>query len=102
MNFKARVFEIVKTIPKGKVATYGDIAEKLGIKGGARAVGNALHKNTNSEIVPCHRVVNFKGQLAKNYAFGGAQGQKERLQNEGVCVNDFKVDLGQYRFNFTK
>ena len=64
-NLSARIYEIVSNIPRGEVMTYGQIAEMLGDKRLARAVGNALHKNPDRENIPCHRVVNFKGELSK-------------------------------------
>ena len=59
-----KVYEFIKTIPKGKVATYGKVAEYLGNKYLARVVGNALHKNPDPANIPCHRVVNCKGELS--------------------------------------
>ena len=97
MTFRERVFEAVKLIPRGKVATYGDIAAVIGVSGGARAVGNALHTNTNGDIVPCHRVVAANGRLAPNYAFGGSGEQARRLTAEGVEVWAGKVDLAKFR-----
>ena len=66
-----RIYEAVKRIPKGHVATYGKIAEMAGDHRMARAVGNALHKNPDPEHIPCFRVVNAKGKLAGAFAFGG-------------------------------
>ena len=67
-----RIYEAVKQIPCGKVATYGQIAALAGEPKMARAVGNALHKNTDPEHIPCYRVVNSKGELAAEFVFGGA------------------------------
>ncbi|RKM55274.1 methylated-DNA--[protein]-cysteine S-methyltransferase [Butyrivibrio sp. X503] len=92
-----RIYEAVKRIPKGKVATYGQVAEMAGDKNMARAVGNALHKNPEPGKIPCHRVVNSKGELAGEFAFGGAWKQGEILQSEGVEVINGKVDLKRYR-----
>jgi methylated-DNA-protein-cysteine methyltransferase-like protein len=80
-NFFDQVYELVKKIPKGKVATYGQIAEILGTKD-ARRVGHALHANKSREV-PCHRVVNKDGRLAPSFAFGKGI-QKQRLQKEGI------------------
>lgn len=91
-----RIYEAVKKIPKGKVATYGQIAELAGNKKMARAVGNALHKNPDPEHIPCHRVVNAKGELADGFVFGGAEVQAKRLEAEGVIVENGKVDLVKY------
>ena len=91
-----RIYEAVKRIPKGKVATYGQIAELAGNKKMARAVGNALHKNPDPEHIPCHRVVNAKGELADGFVFGGVEVQAKRLEAEGVIVENGKVDLVKY------
>ena len=92
-----RIYEAVKKIPKGKVATYADVAEMAGDRKMARAVGNALHKNPDPSTIPCHRVVNSKGELAGEYAFGGAWKQAQILESEGVEVVESKVDLTKYR-----
>ena len=91
-----RIYEAVKRIPRGCVATYAQVAEMAGDRKMARAVGNALHKNPDPESIPCHRVVNSKGELAGEYAFGGAWKQAEILQGEGVASVDGKVDLKKY------
>ena len=90
------VYSVVCRIPKGKVATYGQIAKMLGSIAYSRSVGNALHHNLDMEKIPCHRVVKANGVLAENYAFGGIDGQKSRLMNEGVEVTGNKVDLEKY------
>ena len=74
-----RIYEAVKKIPKGKVATYGQVALLAGNEKMARAVGNALHKNPEPGIIPCHRVVDSKGNLAGAFAFGGANIQAKLL-----------------------
>ncbi|MGN0484503.1 MAG: methylated-DNA--[protein]-cysteine S-methyltransferase [Lachnospiraceae bacterium] len=91
-----RIYEAVKKIPKGHVATYGQVAELAGDKKMARAVGNALHKNPDPEHIPCFRVVNAKGELAGAFAFGGADAQAKLLRQEGVEVVNGKVDLKIY------
>ena len=93
------IYEAVRQIPKGKVATYGQIAEVAGDKKMARAVGNALHKNPDPDTIPCYRVVNAKGELAADFAFGGAGVQQRLLEAEGVKVVDGKVDLAKYQWN---
>ena len=94
-----RIYEAVKKIPKGKVATYADVAEMAGDRKMARAVGNALHKNPDPSTIPCHRVVNSKGELAGKYAFGGAWKQGQILESEGVEVAEGKVNLDKYRMD---
>lgn len=91
-----RIYEAVKRIPKGHVATYGQIAQLAGDKKMARAVGNALHKNPDPEHIPCFRVVNAKGELAGAFAFGGGRAQEDLLRQDGVEVIDGKVDLTKY------
>ena len=91
-----RIYEAVKTIPKGRVATYAQIAEMAGDRKMARAVGNALHKNPNPEDIPCFRVVNSKGECSGSFAFGGNEEQAKRLREDGVEVIDNKVDLSKY------
>ena len=92
-----RIYEAVKKIPKGHVATYGKVAELAGDAKMARAVGNALHKNPDPDHIPCFRVVNAKGELAGAFAFGGADVQAELLREDGVEVVDGKVDLTKYQ-----
>ncbi len=91
-----RIYEAVKQIPKGKVATYGQIAELAGDRKMCRAVGNALHRNPDPEHIPCYRVVNAKGQLSGEFAFGGAGEQQKLLEADGIIVCNGKVDLNTY------
>lgn len=91
-----RIYEAVKKIPRGKVATYRQVAALAGNEKMARAVGNALHRNPEPGVIPCHRVVNAKGELADAFAFGGEQVQEKLLQAEGVEVKNGKVNLQQY------
>lgn len=91
-----RIYEAVKRIPRGKVATYRQVAALAGNEKMARAVGNALHRNPEPGVIPCHRVVNAKGELADAFAFGGEQIQEKLLQAEGVEVKNGKVNLQQY------
>ena len=92
-----RVYEFLKTIPAGKVVTYGQIACYLGNRNLSRAVGNILHKNPDPATIPCHRVVNRRGELAEAYAFGGREAQRKRLEQEGIIFEpDGRVDLEKY------
>lgn len=91
-----RIYDAVKKIPRGKVATYGQVAELAGDKKMARAVGNALHRNPDPEHIPCYRVVNAKGELAGAFAFGGANVQEQLLAADGILVVDGRVDLEKY------
>ena len=79
-----RIYEAVKKIPYGRVATYLQVAELAGNKKMARAVGNALHKNPDPDNIPCFRVVNARGALAGEFAFGGPGQQAKLLEAEGL------------------
>ena len=91
-----RIYEAVKKIPKGRVATYGKVAEMAGNPRMSRAVGNALHKNPDPDHIPCYRVVNSKGELAGAFAFGGEEVQRKLLEADGIEVVNGKVDLKKY------
>ncbi len=97
MTFFEKVYEAVKSIPKGKVATYGQIAYAVGSPRAARQVGWALHVNPEPGIIPCHRVVNRFGRMAPAFAFGGEEVQASLLREEGVVVDEnYTVDLQKY------
>ena len=96
--YKQKVYELLQTIPRGKVTTYGDIAKILGNKAWARAVGNALHDNPDGDNYPCYKVVNSEGKLSCAYAFGGLEEQKRRLEKDGIVVKNGRVDLARYRY----
>lgn len=91
-----KIYEAVRKIPYGKVATYGQVAEMAGDRKMARAVGNALHKNPDPETIPCYKVVNAKGELAKEFVFGGPGEQAKRLAEEGIYVENNRVNLEKY------
>ena len=95
---KQRVYDFLRTIPKGKVVTYGQIAVYLGDKRLARAVGNALHKNPDPGKYPCYKVVSAQGKLLEHFAFGGLEGQKSRLEQDGIEVKNGAVCLGAYQW----
>ncbi|MDE5897511.1 MAG: MGMT family protein [Clostridia bacterium] len=95
-TFDEQVYEYLKTVPQGKLVTYGMIARAIGRPRAARQVGNALHRNPYPVIVPCHRVVNREGRLAPVFAFGGWEAQAELLRAEGVEVKDGYADLEKY------
>lgn len=97
-DFTKAVFDVVSRIPKGSVASYGQVAMLAGYPGAARAVGNALHKNPTPIVVPCHRVVQANGHLATAFGFGGIDKQKELLLAEGVPVKDYKIDMNEYQW----
>ena len=99
-SFFDRVYELVCMIPKGKVATYGQIALLAGNPRSSRIVGYALHVNPRPGEIPCHRVVNRLGGLAPAFAFGGTDAQRRLLEAEGVEINeDQSVDLSCFRWD---
>lgn len=92
-----RIYDVVRRIPYGKVATYGQVAMIAGNPRWARAVGYALHANPDPEGIPCYRVVNRFGGVAPAFAFGGEERQAELLRAEGIEVSeDGKVDLNRF------
>ena len=93
-SFSDKVYEAVMRIPRGKVATYGQVASAAGSGGAARAVGNALHKNPAFGTIPCHRVVNHMGRLAPHFPE-----QRERLLAEGVAFRENGcVDMKRFQW----
>lgn len=95
MTSAERIYQITKKIPKGKVLTYQKLANLAKIKS-PRIVGTFLHQNPDPQKIPCHRVVNSQGRLAKHFAFGGITGQAQRLRSEGIAVKNSQVDLEKY------
>ncbi|MBR3382265.1 MAG: MGMT family protein [Clostridia bacterium] len=99
MNSFELIYEQVKRIPKGKAATYGQIAALAGNPKWSRVVGYALHVNPEPGVIPCHRVVDRNGRLSPAFAFGGMNVQEELLRREGVEVREGHVDLKLYRWD---
>ncbi len=95
-----QVYEMLLTIPRGKVVTYGGIAAALGNPRLARVVGNILHVNPAPDHYPCYKVVNARGKIADCFAFGGADAQNNRLAEEGIEVVNGYVDLKHYGWSF--
>lgn len=93
-----RIYDVVKQIPYGKVATYGQVAALAGSKRWARVVGYALHANPDPENIPCYRVVNRFGEVSKAFAFGGENRQIELLEAEGIEFIDGRVDMETYQW----
>lgn len=89
------VYQLVERIPPGRVMTYGYIARIIGCNN-PRLVGRILHNNPDSEKTPCHRVVNSRGMVAMNFAFGGKNGHIERLTAEGIVIKNGRLNLYQY------
>ena len=97
MNTFEKIYEQVKRIPRGKVASYGQIALLAGNPRWSRVVGYALHVNPDPDSIPCHRVVTKDGRLSPAFAFGGENIQRELLLDEGVSfVEDNRVDMKNY------
>lgn len=97
MNTFERIYEVVKSIPKGKVATYGLVALLAGNPRLARVVGYALHVNPQPGVIPCHRVVTKSGEVSKAFAFGGENMQRTLLAEEGVeFLDDGRVDMSRF------
>lgn len=97
-NFKKQIYKLCSSIPKGKVATYGQLARLAGHPKAARAVGTFMRCNPNAPIVPCHRVVASDGSLAGYSAPGGIAKKKKILTTEGIIFENNKVDLFAYRW----
>lgn len=97
-NTFSLIYEVVKKIPKGKVATYGQIAILAGNKNWSRVVGYALHVNPDPSTIPCHRVVNRFGEVSSAFVFGGENKQIELLEAEGVKFTEGRVDLKHFQW----
>ena len=88
-----KIYDVVKQIPRGKVATYGQVALLAGNPRWARVVGYALHVNPDPDTIPCYRVVNREGRVSPAFAFGGENMQILMLEGDGIKVTDGKADL---------
>ena len=95
---RQRLYEMLQTIPRGYVVTYGGLANALGDRAWARSVGNALHKNPDGNRYPCYKVVASDGSLSHGYAFGGIEEQRRRLELDGIAVVRGKVDRKRYEW----
>ena len=96
MNTFERIYEIVDMIPRGRVATYGQIAKLLGNPRMSRVVGYALHVNPDPEHIPCYRVVNRFGEVSSAFAFGGPNRHRELLEAEGIEFIGERVDMEKH------
>ncbi len=92
-SFRDKIYDLTKQIPRGKVATYGQLAQLAGSPGAARAVGMCMKINPNAPIVPCHRVVAANGKLTGYSAGEGIKTKRKLLVKEGVSFLKDKVDL---------
>ena len=97
-NSYEKIYDIVKQIPRGTVATYGQVAALAGNKRWARVVGYALHVNPDPEGIPWYRVVNREGRVSEAFAFGGENRQIGLLEADGIEVKDGCVDLSKYQW----
>ena len=88
-----RTYAAVRLIPRGKVASYSQVAALMGNRNLRRYVGNALHKNPSNDATPCHRVVNAKGYCSGSFAFGGGDAQRKKLEAEGISFVGDHVDM---------
>lgn len=93
MLFSEKIYKIAAKIPKGKVATYGQLAKMAGSPRAARAVGMCMKHNPDMKIVPCHRVVASDGKLTGYSAGSGIATKKKILLKEGVAFKGDRVDL---------
>ena len=99
LNSFEKIYEVVKKIPYGKVASYGQIAALAGNKHWARVVGYALHVNPDPDNIPCFRVVTKDGFPSKAFALGGENEQISLLQDEGVEFEDGHVKMELYQWD---
>ena len=97
-NSYEKIYDIVKQISRGTVATYGQVAALAGNKRWARVVGYALHVNPDPVQIPCYRVVNREGRVSPAFAFGGENRQIGLLEADGIEVKDGCVDLSKYQW----
>ena len=96
-NSYERIYAVVRQIPYGRVATYGQIAALAGNPRWSRVVGYALHVNPEPGVIPCHRVVRRDGAVSPAFAFGGSNRQVELLKNEGVeFIDASHVDMARF------
>ena len=102
MNAFDRIYAVVRRIPRGRVATYGQVALLAGNPRWSRVVGYALHVNPDPAGIPCFRVVNRRGETSRAFAFGGEDQQRRLLEGEGVVFTaDGRVDLSRYAWDGT-
>ena len=91
LSFYARVYEIVKLVPAGRITTYGHIAKHLGTATSARMVGYAMNVSHSDSKIPAHRVVNRNGILTGKHHFDGINLMQELLESEGIVVKNDKI-----------
>ena len=99
MNTYEKIYDVVCQIPKGTVATYGQVAALAGNRRWARVVGYALHVNPDPDRIPCYRVVTKDGRVSSAFAFGGENKQVELLQADGVEFEHGHVGMEKYQWD---
>ena len=92
------IWNVVAAIPRGRVASYGQVAELAGIGRGARMVGWALGQAPDRAALPWHRVLNAQGKISIPAGSRSRAEQIRRLTDEGIVVNDGKVEMRRYRW----
>jgi len=98
-NSFARIYAVVKQIPRGTVATYGQVALLAGNPRWARVVGYALHHNPDPAHIPCYRVVTKDGRTSTAFAFGGQDVQRALLEADGVAfLPSGRVDMARFQW----
>lgn len=90
------VYAVVRQIPRGRVAAYGWVAERVGLVRGARRVGRALRLLPASRRLPWHRVVNASGRISLPRGSSGAQRQRSLLEREGIVFRSGRIDLKRF------
>ncbi|HOO29137.1 MAG TPA: MGMT family protein [Lachnospiraceae bacterium] len=93
------IYEVVQKIPKGRVASYGQVAALAGNRRWARVVGYALHVNPDEQAIPCYRVVTKEGYTAPGFVFGGPGKQQELLEADGIEFVEGHVDMRKYQWD---
>ena len=100
MNSFERIYEVVRAIPRGTVASYGQVARLAGNPRWARVVGYALHVNPDPEETPCYRVVTKDGRTSPAFAFGASDIQRAMLEADGVeFLPDGRVDMARFAWD---
>ena len=98
-DINSRIWQVITLIPRGKVASYGDVAAQAGMPGAARRVGRALKGLPRDTRIPWHRVINAQGRLSLPVDSTARYAQRERLEAEGVIFRgNGSVDMGRFRW----
>ncbi len=99
MSCYSKIYDVVRQVPLGQVATYGQIADLAGLAGKPRVVGYALYRVTASAQIPWHRIINAKGKVSRSSLRDGTDSlQQMLLEKEGIIFVQGKINLKQYRW----